>query len=153
MKDDIATLLDEMTRLGRTESSPDPATRRAAQRDMRATAAKLTELRSQARNEFSAERGWNFSPDLFSHDYPVLDHVDHYLDAKKRLAGIVTHSYAPLEVVLQYAQRNGMRATELPFSSYNPDGCIAVLLESPTGAWRRPIRRHENAVRFEPVAA
>lgn len=152
MKDEIRHLLDEMTRLGRAERSPDLNTRSAARREMRAAAAKLAALRAKARDEFAAARGWKFALDLFTSDYPVLDHVDHYVNAQKRLAAIVTHSYATMETILGYAQRNRMRATKLEFSTYNPGGCIAVLLEPLAGAWRRP-RRHENTVRFELVAA
>jgi hypothetical protein len=152
VKDEIRNLLDGIARLGRAERSADPTIRRAAQREMRVTRTKLVELRLNARNEFAASRGWKYDSNLFTHDYPVLDHVDHYLDTNRHLVGIVTHSYASLEAVLEHARLNGMRATDLPFSSYNPGGCIAVLLEPPTGAWRRP-RKHQNMVRFEPVAA
>jgi hypothetical protein len=110
---------------------------------------RLRELQRHERDTFANGRGWRVSPRAMhlkqlkagkwvrapyeAHD-PELDHVEAFVSGPVRRPvpiALRTHSYASWQMCKAFAERHGLRAELLPFSSYMPNRTIAVLYTRP----------------------
>jgi len=127
----------------RAHEEKDLHTRYAIRRRYHQDLEALAQMRATERSRLATERGWHVSRRTFTakelidgriairHRHgesagPVIDHPDCFvLDHKP--AAIVSHTYAPWEKCVEFAQELGLDAERLEFSWYYPGGTIAVL--------------------------
>jgi hypothetical protein len=105
-----------------------------------------------ARNEFAAATGWRFSKKWFGLDAltpavpcrigaptvptlspygGVVDHPECWKLGRQPIA-ITVHSYATHEQIAGFAAALGLNVEILPFSWWNPDGCICAVFTGST---------------------
>lgn len=111
----------------------------------------LPRSRHKCRKAFAQQRGWIMAGRKFSirmlregrrkagradlqgpDELPTgqaYDHVDYFKTPTKqgRPAAFVTHSYRPVELILEQAERDGLQAQVLERSWYNPMATAVVL--------------------------
>jgi hypothetical protein len=100
--------------------------------------------RQRATKDFAAARGWRVAKRFFTPEalrdgriprryqanghFPEVDHAQCFFDGRRHPVALLTHSYAPWEQLVAFAEAQHLRIERLPVSWYNPDGCIAALL-------------------------
>lgn len=86
----------------------------------------------QARKEFADSRGLKYNPRKWDMDYPILDHVEFFDDRDGCEAAVLTHTYATIEEVEQYAITHNFDLEILPYSWHAP-GLATAALFTPRG--------------------
>ena len=99
--------------------------------------------RLRAVKGFAEARGWRVSKRFFTPEdlragrvgrekgnrhSPEIDHAQCFFDGFRHPVALLTHSYAPWEQLVAFAEAQHLSIERLPVSWYNPDGCIAALL-------------------------
>jgi len=126
--EDIQAALDEIAAAdcavwkARREKVPRPE-RAALERRFNAAAKAANALENAAIQHFAKCREWNYAPKKSGHHRWV------FLDANKRVAGIVRHSNYSVarEEIFAKAKENGFDIEQLPFSWWAPRGEMFLL--------------------------
>jgi hypothetical protein len=80
-----------------------------------------------ARQEFAASRGWKYNPRKWTKNYPVIDHAEHFDGPNRKTAALLSHSYADIADIEQYAIDHNYDVELLSWSWYFPGACLPVL--------------------------
>lgn len=116
--------------------------------------------RLRAAKSFAAARGWRVSKRFFAPEalrdgrtrrdqgnkhFPEIDHAQCFFDGRRHPVALLTHSYAPWEKLVAFAEAQHLSIERLPVSWYYPGGCIAALLTRKIG----PERAAASAANFD----
>lgn len=85
------------------------------------------EAKDAARQEFAASRGWKYNSRKWRIDQPVMDHVEVFDDRYRKTAAWLSHSYADISEIEQYAIEHNYDVELLSWSWHFPGGCLPVL--------------------------
>lgn len=141
----------------------------AARRVCDTAYAALCAAKRQACEAFAAERGWvvdskkRFTIEMLQtarkdrcysrdrrgdpHNYEI-DHAE-YFRVGRVPAAILTHSYAPWETLVAFAEKHSLAIEKLSDSWYCPGGCIAALFTRKSGV-TIPRKPEEHALYLQP---
>lgn len=84
-------------------------------------------LHSKARKEFADSRGLKYNPRKWTIDRPVVHHAEFFDGPDGCEAAVLTHTYATVEEIEQYATTHNFDLEVLPYSWYAPGIAIAAL--------------------------